>query len=197
MKWTLTHAVSAVLALALAAALAGQADAACDAGQRLGHQHANCLDASWKNGPWYKSSSVAARNDCSNLGKVAVKVDRENGPDLTWHLTDNDIRRSSSRYKIKWVYCCEDLSDLCNGSDIVNVTSCLERFKGSDAGASCSGPAASVDTDYRCKFTASCEKQNGESRNASATVSWRDVDDLHNCAGHLEVGECDSQPDQK
>ncbi len=45
MKWNATHAVSAVFALALTAALAAQAHAACGGGQRTSCWGSECLRA--------------------------------------------------------------------------------------------------------------------------------------------------------
>ena len=49
MKWNAARAVSAMFALALAAALAGHAHASCGKSQRIDHDDANCLDAGWNN----------------------------------------------------------------------------------------------------------------------------------------------------
>ena len=120
MKWHAAYAVSAVVALALAAALAGQAHAACGIGQRIDHDNADCLRAEWDNSiNWLSHGEVKAQNQCSNLGTVVVKVDLVNATDYTWHLDHgNEKKRNTRFFNVEGVHCCKDLSDLCNRSDV-------------------------------------------------------------------------------
>ena len=107
-----------VLAIAVLAALPEQASASCERSQRISHRDAECLAAEWHNPrglnvlmewSWYK-----VRNYCASLGTVVVKVDVEAAKDFTEYLEDSVMRSGESRMRIRWIYCCADLSDLCS-----------------------------------------------------------------------------------
>ncbi len=198
MKWNATQAVSAVFVLALTAALAGQAHAACSEGQRIDHEDVNCLEAGWTNHNFPIKGDAHARSQCSAYGRVVVKVDRISGSDWTWHLTSSSKREDSGGYKIREISCCSDLSDLCDTSEM-DDDSCLDRFRASAAGETCEDVSASINGDQECTINAQCETYIRHSLasepqrwmvSASTTVSWRDVKDLRNCKGELKVRRC-------
>ena len=122
MKWSRFHGISPAIVLLWVMVLAGQAHAACDTKDRIKHEDAECLTAEWDNdiGVW-SIVDVAAKNECSDLGTVVAKVDRKACPDYTWHLTGSDtMERNGTWCDVRHVYCCSDLSDLCNRSDLSN-----------------------------------------------------------------------------
>ena len=201
MKWNAAHAVSAAFAIALTAALTGQAYAgSCERGQRIDHNDAGCLRAEWDNNTnLWSEGKVEAQSKCSDYGTVVVKVDRKAATDYTWHLTNNRTRhKSTGAIDVRGVYCCSDLSDLCDKSE-VDDDSCLDRFRSSSADDTCKNESASIDGLHQCTIEADCETYQQTSlsgdpqtwyEEASITVHWSDVDDLHNCKGELELGGC-------
>ena len=199
MKWNATHAVSAVFALVVVAVLADQAHASCGSSQRIDHDDANCLDAGWDNSTnWLSHGKVWARNECPDHGTVVAKVDIKSGKDKTWYLHDGSKKSSGTNVlNTRNVYCCSDKSDLCDTSDI-NTDSCLDRFRESSANTTCKDMSASVNGNHQCVFNGECETTYPVSsipsgtwyEPASITVSWREVEDLHNCSSILTVGGC-------
>ena len=191
MKWNTAQAVSAGFALALAALLAGQAHASCGEGKRIKHDDAGCLDAKWDNNMnFWSEGRVQARNKCSSLGKLVVKVDIKAGSDYTWHLSNGETRRKDTGgYDVRQVYCCTDLSDLCDKSEI-NATSCLDLFRGSSANNTCVDASASINYADQCVIAAQCPDSNGDYTNNNLAVHWLNTDDLHNCDGTLRVAGC-------
>ncbi len=109
--------MAVAVATGLAVMLTVQANAACGISDRISHRDANCLRAEWHNPPvpvfgsttWY-----AVKNMCVSNGKVVAKVDIENGTDRTLHLADSQERSDTTWTRIRWIYCCTDLSDLCS-----------------------------------------------------------------------------------
>ncbi len=189
MKWNAAHAVSAVFALALAALLAGQAHAACGKGDRMQHYNSNCLDASYNNTGIFKDNEAKGQNDCWEYGKVVAKVDLKSWSDKTWHLTTNDESEWKGMAHIRGVFCCTDLSDLCNLSELVNEDSCLERFVESPAGATCDPPDVDVvASDRYCKFTTYCDGHTDD--DTIFTVKWLETNLLRSCDGVLQKGSC-------
>ena len=92
--------------------------AACEISKRISHRDANCLEAEWYNPPglmvviataWFK-----VRNSCSSRGTVVAKVDLENGIDKTLRLKNSTLRQGYPMTRIRWIYCCADLSDHCS-----------------------------------------------------------------------------------
>ncbi len=189
MKWNATQAVSAVFALALAALLAGQAHAACDGSQRIKHDDVDCLEAGWTNQTIPVKGKAHARSYCSDYGRVVVKVDRKLGGDWTWHLTNSSKRDDQGGYKINGVYCCSDLSDLCDTSDM-DDDGCLDNFSKSNADDTCFDASASFTSPDQCKIDARCTAWNNSLDPTSITVSYKDVRYLQNCNSVLTVGGC-------
>ena len=199
MRWNAAHPVSAVFALAMVAALAGQAHASCGSSQRIDHDDANCLDAGWNNSTdWASNGKVWARNECPDHGTVVAKVDIKDGKDKTWYLHDGDKKsEGTSLLNTRNVYCCADKSDLCDTSEI-NADSCLDRFRDSSANTTCQDMSASVNGNHQCVFNGECRnfEQVSDTTSfswyepASITVNWHEVEDIHNCSSVLTVGEC-------
>ncbi len=197
MKRHAAYAVSAAVVLALATALVGQAHAACGSGQRVSHRDAECLRAKWDNNTLPTPNTVEAQNLCSDYGTVVAKIDSKGRPDDTWSLTDGETRKSARLYRTDWVYCCRDLSDLCNKSDIVNADSCLDQFLASPASETCSRTHARVAGSDECMIVTECKPFKPiagapppESIITSITASWSDTANIHNCGGLLRVGAC-------
>ena len=189
MKWNATQAVSAVFALALAAALAGQAHAACGGSQRIDHDDVNCLEAGWTNHNFPIKGDAHARSQCSAYGRVVVKVDRISGSDWTWHLTSSSTREDSGGYKIREISCCSDLSDLCDTSDM-DDDGCLDNFRKSNADDSCKDESASFTSPDQCRIDARCIAWNHSIEPTNITVRYKEVRDLQNCNSVLTVGGC-------
>ena len=189
MKWSLARAVSVVLTLTLAA-LAGQAHAACGSGQRIDVGNAECLSAEW-NKNTSQMTAVTIQNLCSHTGDLVAKIDSKNSqwPESTSpRLTDGNPWQTFMPFGVKAVYCCEDLSDLCNRSDIADA--CLDGFMQSPANAWCNNVSAGVDSNDQCVITAECRDANANFPSVSVTAKLSDVDDLRNCSGSLEVAGC-------
>ena len=193
----IVHVVSAAVMLAFTAVSAGQVHAACGKSKRMQHYNADCLEASYKNRGWPRSSSASAKNLCPELGKVVVKVDIRGWQDRTWHLSTDQKRSFSSDVHIRGVFCCKDLSDLCNTSEIVNSDSCFDQFQDSPASATCETSAESIGVSgTSCTIWAVCEgmdqplDDHGISLSQKLSVHWNDVPDLHNCNGDLTIGSC-------
>ncbi len=189
----------AVLAAALILLSAGTADASCSARNRVDYRNAECLSAWWKNRGLFRKSPYYVRNMCPEYGKVVAKVDLKSAGDRTLHLADGLPREGDTRHRIRGISCCSDTGALCNRSDLVTDTGCLARFRRTSSAAwSCmneTAAAAISGNDYNCTVRARCKT--GTFRfgrpvyaNASITVPWPDLDDVHNCGGVLKVGSC-------
>ena len=113
---SLTPAIA--LAIMISAALPEQALARCDRGDRISHRDAECLSAYWYNPRGLSAISedswFEVMNRCAHSGKVVAKVDIAGDMDRTLHLTDSRMRSGESAGRIRWIYCCADLSDLCS-----------------------------------------------------------------------------------
>ena len=189
MKWNSAYAVSAVLALALAVVLTDQAHAACGGGQRMSHQSAECLRAeisTVENG-----KTVEVQNLCPDHGEVVAKIDKEIQADLILYLNSGNTAAQSAT-EVNGVYCCKDLGDLCNKSDIVNDDSCFRQFQDSSADVTCKNETATTTSNDKCKIFATCKDSTGHYLwyESEATVSWPNVARLVNCNGNLKVGGC-------
>ena len=203
MKWDAAHEISAVVVLALAATLAGQAHASCGPSQRTSHEDADCLRADWGtsiNPSILNPIPVITQNLCSDIGKVVARINMyplASGSPEGYYLEalhDGTPEVSYAANKIKGVYCCEDLSPICSKSD-VTAASCLDRFGDSSASGACSNSSAAVNASYECVITADCsiDGANRETQPNNVAVRYGDVDNLCNHSGHLKVGECDDE----
>ena len=199
MKWNAAHKISTVVVLALAVTVAGQAHAVCGPSQITNHEDADCLRADWDT-----SSSpsilnpipVTTQNLCSDIGKVVAKIDMDlfsSGSIESFRLEalhDGTPNVSYARSKIKGVYCCEDISQICSKSEIT-AESCLDRFADSSAGHSCKNSSAAVNASYECVITADCDRTYVSGSiyiTSSVAVRYGDADNLCNDSGYLKVG---------
>ena len=199
MKRNAARKISTVVVLAaLAVTVAGQAHAVCGPSQRMTHEEADCLRADWNT-----SSSpsilnpipVTTQNLCSDIGIVVARINISSGGYLgeDYHLEalhDGTPNVNYARSKIKGVYCCEDISQICSKSEIT-AESCLDRFADSPAGHSCKNSSAAVNANYDCVITADCDRTRITSSTyitSSVTVRYGDADNLCNDSGYLKVG---------
>ena len=191
------HSIPGLLALAASMVVAsfGEAVADCGTSDRVRHGDSECLTAWWDNNSWPSKTDLNARNECPDWGKVVVKWDLKNASDRTWHLNNGNVRRAQSSANVRWAYCCSDISDLCNKSDVLTVANCRARFENSsvhsvnDCWLQSSGGAVSV-TGENCEFWAICRRDNGSEAAQYITVPWPDANDLVNCDGDLRQGSC-------
>ncbi len=84
-------------------------------------------------------------------------------------------------------YCCKDVGDLCNRSDLVTAANCSSEFNGSDAADSCtlSDRPTVNSTHTSCTFSATC----GDQTHTDVTIAYTSMDDLQYCSGELVVVE--------
>jgi len=116
---------AAALALAVLVLSAAAAEAACGVRDRVSHRDSECLSASWHNSSTMAvNNTYSVRNMCSDVGRVVVKIDLRQDMDRTLHLYHGNERTGYTEARIRWIYCCSDLSTACNRSD-------LERGDGS------------------------------------------------------------------
>ena len=114
-KWLLAPVLSVAVLVLLAAA----AEAACGKSNRVSHRASDCLSAWWENrNGMYTYNSYHVRNMCSSLGRVVAKVDLAEEMDRTLYLDNGATRSGQTKFRIRWIYCCSDLSTLCNRSDL-------------------------------------------------------------------------------
>ncbi len=111
--------LAASLAVPVLVLSAAAAQAACGVRDRVSHRDAECLSASWDN---YSGTALdntyRVRNMCPDLGRVVAKVDVRHDMDRTRHLPDGIERTGYTEGRIRWIYCCSDLSAACNRSDL-------------------------------------------------------------------------------
>ena len=183
------HALSAVFALALAALLAGQAHATCSGSQSISYQSAECLRA--KISTVASGQTVEIQNLCPDYGDVTAKIDKEILADVIVYLKSGTMVEQSAT-QVNGVYCCKDLGDLCDKSDVIDDDSCFEQFEGSSADDSCKDETATATSNDKCAISATCKDINGSygQYQSTATVSWPDAARLHNCNKKLRVGGC-------
>ncbi len=102
-----------MLAIVILIANQGQANPAC--GKSNSHRDTNCLSASWRNPQGAEDSSERSRFSvqtlCAQSGTVVAKVDTRSDMVCTLHRTVSRRRYGESRPGIRWIYCCETLSD--------------------------------------------------------------------------------------
>ena len=193
MKWNATHTVSAVATLALAAVLASQAHAGCGESQRMSHQSAECLRAEIK--PLGNGKVVEVQNLCPSFGQVVAKMEGDSLPPFASSYTlylDNGTAVERPLIQVSGVYCCEDLSDLCNKSDVANDISCFDQFQNSSANDSCKDEIVTANDENKCEISANCKGIEGTYYPflSTATVSWYNTAKLKNCDGDLKIEEC-------
>lgn len=115
MRWT--SAVAAI-AFVASAVFPGMAFSACDGRDRISAAEASCLGARWRNPTGVqvltKKAGYVVRNFCPEDGTVVAKVDVRSAMDRTLHLTDGRQRKGNVHGKIRGIYCCSDLSDICS-----------------------------------------------------------------------------------
>ena len=110
-----------LLALAIAALVlqAPAVEAACGKKHRVSHRDSECLSAWWENhNSMYRHNVYHVRNMCPELGRVVAKVDLKEEMDRTMYLDNGATRSGKTKFRIRWIYCCADLSRLCNRSDV-------------------------------------------------------------------------------
>ena len=193
MKWNATNTVSTVTAFTLAAVLAGQAHAGCGESQRMSHQSAECLRAEIKSSG--NGKIVEVQNLCPSYGQVVAKIEGESLPPFPSSYTlylNNGTAVGRPLIQVSGVYCCEDLSDLCNKSDIVNDDSCFDRFQNSSANDSCKDETVVANNENKCEISAYCKGVAGVyyTFRSRATVSWHNTEKLNNCNGDLQIQGC-------
>ena len=107
-----------LLVVGIAAASTKQTTAACGSGNRISHRDAVCLEAMWHNpSEWSftsQESVYTVQNTCARLGTVVAKVDIRGDMDRTLHLGSSTPRSGHVLGRIRSIYCCADLSDLCS-----------------------------------------------------------------------------------
>ena len=117
------HSFKRLLAPALAFVVlvlqAAAAEAACGKKHRVSHRDSECLSAWWENhNSMYQHNVYHVRNMCSSQGRVVAKVDLAEEMDRTMYLDNGATRTGQTKFRIRWIYCCSDLSTLCNRSDL-------------------------------------------------------------------------------
>ena len=207
MKWHTAHAICTVAALALATLLAGQAHADCSGSQRISHDEAGCLEASWDNDVDALSNGrVTAKNTCADYGTATVKIELNACTAIYRTLsTGTEYQIGTQTCDVEAVVCCKDMGDLCNISDVVNADSCLDQFSQSPASEKCvqvsatipfdiPRPGTEVDRSRQCDISAYCqyaEQSTGTLYHwTGITLDWLQVPDVYSCGGVLRLGAC-------
>ena len=198
-----------VVSLAVSLVSVGEVDASCGSSQRLKHSSSECLAARYNNtGNWINpNSEFYANNACPRYGKVVAKIDIKHGTDYTWHLTSGGLRSGFDNKHVRQIWCCKDLSDLCNKSDVVTATGCRAQFNKSPAATTSPAcmlsqdPTATADGDnpLSCNFHnvwclqthAATGIIEGMESSSLTQVRYYDADELINCNGALKkAGGC-------
>ena len=154
----------------------------------MSHRDSECLEASWDNNSWPDATSYQVRSVCSDYGKVVAKVDIKDGSDHTLHLNNSNWRRDSGWYRIRWIYCCTDIGDLCNRADMHTDASCREGFEDNDDLDDCTLDAGSTGAHAngnQCVFSASCLDDDGQPNQTTGSTERYNVKRLLNCDGVL------------
>ena len=198
-SWSQYSNIRVVIMVAvLGTGLVQEALASCGSGDRVAYENAECLTAWWKNGAFKslflpfatRGSTYSARNECEDWGRVVVKWDLKDTSDKTWHLDDGNRRDGQSSYhKVNWAYCCSDLSDLCNQSDMLTDDGCQNEFNDSTAYSDgCrleSATYVAESSGPHCDISATCPS-GPTSMDTSGTWHFLQVDHLVNCNGELK-----------
>ena len=185
--------VSIPLRYALAAAMlsllfSGVAQAACEWSDRIDKDEAECLSGEWTNRTWPDKDTASVKNECSALGKVVAKVDREGATDWTPSLNnDVELNMSGTLGNIRNIYCCSDLSDLCNKADVINPDGCWAQFHESPASdTDCYNVSFAADLSAgTCTISGICHRyvDDGSVRlmATSITVPYERADEIQLC----------------
>ena len=204
------RSILGLLAFAAIMVVAGAAYASCTGGNRVSFHQAECLHGWWDNNPWPAKSTFAVRvkNDCHLWGTVVAKIDLASCSDKTWHLNDTNRRRGSEACRVNGIYCCKDVGDLCNRSDLVTIAGCTSQWNSSPASDTCDlsdGSTSSVtaDTDdHTCDFWADCQytADDGTTQEKATSIGdvhWLNADNVINCDGELKksYNDCASSTD--
>ena len=188
-----------LLAFAAVIVVTSAAYASCTGSNRVTHQDAECLHGWWDNNPWPAKSTfgVRVKNDCHLWGTVVAKIDLASCTDKTWHLNNTDRRRGKEACRVNGIYCCKDVGDLCNRSDLVTIEECTNQWDNSYASDTCNlsdDSASSVTantSNLTCSFWANCQYTAGDGTTKQKATSlegvdWLGVDKLVNCSGNLK-----------
>ena len=151
----------------------GVAQAACEWSDRIDKDEAECLSGEWTNRTWPDKDTASVKNECSELGTVVAKVDRKDAKDWTkWLEGDGEVNMSGADGNVRGIYCCSDLSDLCNKSDIVNPESCVEAFRTSEAHRETSDGEQYLYMKRHCHSASATVGPDGESCSFDMTCVW-------------------------
>ncbi len=189
MKSGWSFLVSSLVVVALSVLAVSQAHASCTGGDQISPGNAQCLTAT-KTALNSLTDSYTLTTNCSDYGTVSAKLNYRNaagGPEVqTFSLTSDNTQQTGTVSKVEGMYCCKDLGDLCNRSDVVTTTSCDTRFDGSPAATSCSPGTTSVNSDHtQCTFNLTCSDTAVE-----ATVAWTSVPNMRYCSGTIQFTDC-------
>ena len=124
--------------------------------------------------------SYTLTTECADYGDVVAVVDVSwTDDDLSHTLNSSNSTQTGRAVAINGVYCCRDVGDLCNRSDVVTSENCQTQFNLSEASAFCTIGTPTVENDHKdCSIVATCEGQAYEK-----TVDYLKMDDLHYCPG--------------
>ena len=166
---------------------AATAHAACKSSDRLHHPFSHCLEAKkWQTGNWFtRNTRFSAKNLCHDLGKMVVKFDISNGPDTTWTFPYGDTSTKAGAagpgHDVRGIYCCTDVSDLCNTQDMITPQSCAARWAEGDADTHCTNETFERQKNSsNCSITATCSA-NGITRANQVNVHYHSVYKLTVC----------------
>ncbi len=174
--------VAALSALALS-----QAYASCTGSDEIGHHNAQCLAAT-ETSQSDGSSTYTLENACPAYGTVVAKVNFGGFSEgQTFTLSSSNRMQRGSASRIDGMYCCKDLGDLCNRSDVVTAANCSSEFNGSDAADSCtlSGTPTVNIAHTNCTFSATC----GDQTHTDVTIAYTSMDDLKYCESGFSTAE--------
>ena len=138
---------------------------------------------------------------CPKYGKVVAKVDLKSAMDRTLHLDDGSQRDGTTIHRIPGISCCSDTGELCNRSDVLTDAGCLARFQQvSTAARTCRDATATFSSENRtCTIATECKMADPEHMlfpymPTGIVIPYPDLDEVHNCAGYLRRGPCNSGP---
>ncbi len=185
--------VIAALSVMFFTAAASEALAACGSSQRMSHRDSRCLEASWDNNYWPHTTTYEVRSVCDRWGKVVAKIDLKSAADHTLHLNNSDWRRAEGSFRVRWIYCCKDISDLCNTSEMKTNESCRDGFEDRDEVDDCTlddGTSGARIRGDHCVYNASCLDDASQPNQTSLSIHRADLEFLKNCNGVLKRDSC-------